>query len=111
MGCEATLLHGGWGARIGADARSIKPHGRCETDPHEGHAAVIVPERTVTLIMSSNSLTLSTTNPHGTRDEISKLGPIALIPPLEAAPTHQQISSNLSQMGYSAGRGNPSFGG
>jgi hypothetical protein len=32
------------------------------------------------LIISSDSMTLSTTNPLGTRDEIRKLDPMALIP-------------------------------
>jgi hypothetical protein len=43
-----------------------------------------VSERTVTSIASSHSLTLSTINPLGTRDESSKLDAMALIPPLES---------------------------
>jgi hypothetical protein len=61
------------------------------------------------MIVSSTHVTLSTISPLGTSEENRKLRCMALIPPKESGVGRHEISSNLRQMGYSAGRRNPSF--
>jgi len=52
-------------------------------EPHNGHLAATSADRTVKIRASDESLTLSTANPLGTRDEIRSPVRMALIPPLE----------------------------
>src|SRR5665647_3706404 len=56
---------------------------RRDAEPHNGHLAAPPADRTVKIKASDESLTLSTANPLGTRDEIRSPVRMALIPPLE----------------------------
>jgi len=56
---------------------------RRDTEPHDGHLTALAADRTAKIIESGESLTLSTTKPLGTSDEIRSPVRMALIPPLE----------------------------
>jgi hypothetical protein len=56
---------------------------RRETTPHNGHSAISSSDLTTRIIESDEPLTVSTTNPLGTSEEIWMPVIILLIPPLE----------------------------
>ena len=67
---------------------------RCDVTPHKGHSATSALDLTTKIIESTESLTVSTTNPLGTREEIRMPVLMALIPPLE----NRELTSQYHRM-------------
>jgi hypothetical protein len=67
---------------------------RRDVASHKGHWAMSVSDLTTKLIESDESLTVSTTKPLGTSEEIRKPVLMALIPPLE----NRNIASEYHQI-------------
>ena len=65
-----------------------------EATRHNGHTAINASDRTAKIIESAESLTLSTTNPLGTREEIRKSVRMALIPQLE----NRKVANEIHRM-------------
>jgi hypothetical protein len=70
---------------------------RGDGDRHRGQFAIWAPAWAMTTIVSPPCVTLSTIRPAGMREEIRRLAGMALIPVGGRRPSHQQISSRLSQ--------------
>jgi hypothetical protein len=67
---------------------------RRDTAPHNGHSASSSSDLTTRIIESDESLTVSTTNPLGTSDEIWMPVLMLLIPPFE----NRELASQYHQM-------------
>jgi hypothetical protein len=67
---------------------------RRDAAPHNGHSASSSSDLTTRIIESDESLTVSTTNPLGTSDEIWMPVLMLLIPPLE----NRELASQFHQM-------------